>query len=72
MVEAIFERSPSYFKQFQKRLKFLVTNEKIILSSVKNFAVCSHFDSEFCQLTTTTTKSTNHFHVLTDTVSETV
>ena len=34
---------------------------------MKNFAVCSHFDSTFCQLTTTTTKSTNHFHVLRDT-----
>ena len=65
MVEAMFERSPSYFKQFQKQFKFLVTNEIINLSSVKSFAVCSHFDSEFCQLTTTT--STNHFHVLIDT-----
>ena len=65
MVEAMFERSPSYFKQFQKQFKFLVTNEKINWSSVKNFAVCFHFDSEFCQLTTTT--STNHFHVLIDT-----
>ena len=67
MVEAMFERSPSYFKEFQKQFKFLVTNEKINLSSVKSFAVCSHFDSEFCQLTTTTTNSTNHFHVLIDT-----
>ena len=61
----MFERSPSYFKQFQKQFKFLVTNKKINWSSVKNFAVCSHFDSEFCQLTKTT--STNHFHVLIDT-----
>ena len=66
MFEAMFERSPSYFKQFQKQFKFLVTNEIINLSSVKNFAVCSHFDSAFCQLTTTT-KSTNHIHVLIDT-----
>ena len=51
-------------KKFQKQLKFLVTNEKIKLSSVKTFAVCSHFDSAFRQLTTTT--STNHFHVLID------
>ena len=28
--------------------------------------MCSHFDSAFCQLTTTT-KYTNHFHVLIDT-----
>ena len=36
MVEAMFERSPSYFKQFHKQFKFLVTNEKINWSSVKN------------------------------------
>ena len=29
--------------------------------------MCSHFYSAFCQLTKTTTKSTNHFHVLIDT-----
>ena len=67
MVEAMFERSTIYFKQFQKPFKFLLTNEKINLSGVKKFAVRSHFDSAFCQLTTTTTKSTNHFHVLIDT-----
>ena len=64
MVEGMFERSPSYFKQFQKQFPFLVTNEKINLSSVKTFGVCSHFDSAFCQLKTTT--STNHFLLLID------
>ena len=64
MVEAMFEQSPSYFKQFQKQCKFLVTNEQINFSSVKTFAVCSNFGSKFCQLTTTT--STDHFHVLID------
>ena len=62
----MFERSPSYFKQFQKQFKLLVTNEKNSLSNVKTFALCSHFDSAFCQLTATT-KYTNHFHVLIDT-----
>ena len=28
MVEAMFERSPNYFKQFQKQFKFLITDEK--------------------------------------------
>ena len=37
------------------------------MSSVKTFAVCSHFDSAFCKFLTTTIKSTNHFHVLVDT-----
>ena len=31
----MFERSPSYFEQFQKQFKFLVTNEKINFSNVK-------------------------------------
>ena len=60
----MFEHSPSYFKQFQNQFKFLVTNEKIYLPSKMYFAVCSHFDSAFCQLTATTI---NHFYVLIDT-----
>ena len=57
----MFEHSPSYFKQFQKQFKFLVTND---LLSKKYFAVYSHFESAFCQLTTT---SSNNSHVLIDT-----
>ena len=59
MVGAMFAQSPGYFKEFQKQFNFLITSEKK-LSSVKYFAVLSHFDSTFCQLTMTT-KSTNHF-----------
>ena len=58
MVEAMFERSPNYFKQFQKQFKFLIADEKPNLTASINYAVCPHFESEFCQL------PTNHFHVL--------
>ena len=58
MVEAMFERSPNYFKQFQNQLKFLIADEKPDLTAPNNYAVCPHFESEFCPL------HTNHFHVL--------
>ena len=54
----MFERSPNYFKQFQKQFKFLIADEKPNLTASNNYAVCPHFESEFCQL------PTNHFHVL--------
>ena len=58
MVEAMFERSPNYFKQFQKLFKFLMADEKPNLTASNNYAVRPHFESEFCQL------PTKHFHVL--------
>ena len=54
----MFERSPNYFKQFQKQFKFLIADEKPNLTASKNYAVCPHFESEFCQL------PNNPFHVL--------
>ena len=51
----MFERSPNYFKQFQKQFKFLINDEKPKLTASNNYA---HFESELCQLLT------NHFHVL--------
>ena len=59
----MFERSPGYFKQFQKQFKFFVTDEKIGLTSLNNFAVCSHYNTDFCQLSTT---NQHHFLVLVD------
>ena len=47
MVEAMFERSPGYFKQFQKQFNFFVTDEKLNLTDLNNFAVCSHYNSDF-------------------------
>ena len=52
------ERSPNYLKQFQKQFKFLIADEKPNLTASNNYAVCPHFESEFCQL------PTNHFYVL--------
>ena len=39
MVEAMFERSPNYFKQFQKQFKFLIVEEKPTFSI--GFSVCT-------------------------------
>ena len=63
MVEAMYERSPIYFKQFQKQFKFQIVEEKPTLSNTNVYAVCAHFDSEFCRLVT------NHYHVLLDTTT---
>ena len=63
MVEAMYERSPHYFKQFPKQFKFQIVEEKPTLSNTNVYAVCAHFDSEFCGLVT------NHYHVLLDTTT---
>ena len=63
MVEAMYERSPHYFKLFQKQFKFQIVKEKSTLSNKNVYAVCAHFDSEFCGLVT------NHYHVLLDTTT---
>ena len=63
MVEAMFERSPNYFKQFQKQFKFLILEEKPSFSIGNFYAVCAHFDSEFCNLVN------SHYHVLIDTTT---
>ena len=63
MVEAMFERSPNYFKQFQKHFKFLILEEKPSFSIGNFYAVCAHFDSEFCNLVN------SHYHVLIDTTT---
>ena len=63
MVEAMFERSPNYFKQFQKQFKFLILEEKPSVSIGNFYAVCAHFDSEFYNLVN------SHYHVLIDTTT---
>ena len=59
----MFERSSNYFKQFQKQFKFLIVVEKLSLSIGNFYAVCAHFDSEFCNLVC------SHYHVLIDTIT---
>ena len=61
MVEAMFEPSPNYFKQFQKQFKILIVDEKPSFSVRNFYAVCAHFDFEFCNLVK------SHYHVLIDT-----
>ena len=63
MVEAMFERSPNYSKQFQKQFKFLIVEEKSTFSIGHCYVVCAHFDSEFCNLVS------SHYHVLIDTTT---
>ena len=63
MVEAMFERSPNYLKQFQKQFKFLILEEKPSFSIGNFYSVCAHFDSEFCNLVN------SHYHVLIDTTT---
>ena len=55
MVEAMYERSLNYFKQFQKQFNVLIADEKPKLTALNNYAVCPHFKSQL---------PTNHFHVL--------
>ena len=63
MVEAMYERSPSYIKQFKKQFKSQIVEGKPTSSNTNVYAVCAHFDSEFCNLVT------NHYHVLIDTAT---
>ena len=61
MVEAIYERSASLFKQFQKQFGFKIVDQKPTdITSLFSYAVCPHFESEFCNI------ATNHFHLLID------
>ena len=64
MVEAMYERSPAYFKQFQKNFRFFVSEEKPSSMFARNYAVCMHFENGYCELL-----PSNHYHVLFD-VSE--
>ena len=58
-MEAVYERSPNYFKQFQNEFIFKIVDQKPTdITSLFNYAVCPHF--EFCQT------ATNQFHLLID------
>ena len=60
MVEAMYERSPSYFKQFQKKFGFKNVDKKTDITSLINYAECPLFEFKFCLV------ATNHFHILID------
>ena len=61
MVEAIYERSPGYFKRFQKNFRFFVSEEKPSSMFARNYAVCMHFENGYCEVL-----PSNHYHVLFD------
>ena len=59
----MYKRSPSYFAQFQKQFSVKIVDQKPTdITSLINYAVCPHFESEICQIAT----NTNHFHLLID------
>ena len=61
MVEAMYERSPGYFKQFQINFRFFITEEKPKSTFAKVSAICMHTDSLFCGVL-----PANHYDVLFD------
>ena len=65
MVEAMYEQSPDYFKQFRKNYKFFILNHEPNFSgfaSKTNFAVSSHSNKlAFCNHSIDNEK---HYHVL--------
>ena len=62
MVEAMYERSPAYFKQFQKKFRFFfVSDEKPSSLFARNYAECMHFENGYCEVL-----PSNHYHVLFD------
>ena len=60
-MEAIYERSPGYFKQLQKNFRFFVSEEKRSSMFARNYAVCMHFENGYCEVL-----HSNHYHVLFD------
>ena len=61
MVEAMYERSSAYFKQFQKNFRFFVSDEKPCSMFARNYAVCMHFENGLFEVL-----PSNHYHVLFD------
>ena len=61
MVEAMYDRSPGYFRQFQIKFRFFISHEKPDSTIAKIYALCTHLDNEYCRVLLT-----NHYHVLFD------
>lgn len=62
MVEAMYENSPDFFKQFQKNFRFYVSDTRPTLRehNFVNFCFGVHNCDKFCPV------STHHYHVLVD------
>ena len=61
MVEAMYERSPAYIKQFQKNFRFFFSEKKPSSMFARNYSVCMHFQKGYCELL-----PSNHYLVLFD------
>ena len=61
MVEAMYEQSPAYFKQFQKKIQVFRLRRKTSSMFARNYAVYMHFENGFCEVL-----PSNHFHMLFD------
>ena len=57
----MYERSPAYFKQFQKKFRFFVSEEKPALRFARNYAVSINFENGYCKVL-----PSNHYHVFFD------
>ena len=67
----MFERCPGHFKQIRQQFNFFVTDDKLSLSSLNNFAVCSLYNSIFRQLSKTNQHPQQHrSHVQKDSVQD--
>ena len=60
MVEAMFERTPEYFRQFQKLFRYFISNSEPQFDSnlTKNFAYSQHKNEDHCQI------QQFHYHVI--------
>ena len=72
MVEAMYEQSPEYFKQFQKKFKFFFLNNEPDVSDLPsntNFAFAVHSNqNEFCSQSPANGQP--HYHVLIEVTKE--
>ena len=70
MVEAMYEQSPEFFKKFQKRYRFFMSDEhpSAILNNNTECVFSHHAAShKFCNIS-----NKNHYHVLAEMDSETI
>ena len=60
MVEAMFERTPEYFRQFQKLFRYFICNSEPQFDSylTKNFAYSQHKNEDHCKI------QQFHYHVI--------
>ena len=63
-MEAFYERSPIFLKKFVKNKKDSISDGKPNVFCVKDFALCMHIESIYCEY-----NPTNHYQILFD-VSE--